>query len=783
MSIRKKITIFTCVILFVILASCYALVHFVLFTQLGLAEKKYVETSIADTESICKSYSDTLSSRLKDWAWWDDTYQYVQDKNSDYEDSNLGPNSISQVQVDMMVFLNLKGEIVRAVEIDPEKVVEIPFSSSFASFLQKNKDKFIAKNTGSKYSGITVLPEGPLIFSSMSILKSNGEGPLVGSLVFGTHFDKRILDYISNITHLNTQAHVYSDKNIPPDFELAKKMFGKSLYFVNPLSSSLAGGYLLVKDEAGSPGLIIRIDMSRNTFNQGIQAMTMMFFLIVFVVCISIVTFYILLNKFVISKIIKLNSDVSKVRENKDVELRISLPGGDSNSKDEVYILAKNINSTIDELAEIKSQEKEESDQLKIKIEEFEKKNKELEDSQRAIVNVLDDTKQLEEELEKEKESVEAKVMERTSQLAQEQARLQASISSLPVGFVMTDAQENVIVMNGIAKSILCYNSGNRPSGALTKNEVRSYDCNLDEIKDRLKNSFDAKLAIDNVIKYKKPFELKELTLDDMSLHIFITPITIMEEEEFAVIGSVMLIENITEQKIIDRSKDEFFSIASHELRTPLTAIRGNTSMILDYYKDQLKDPQVKEMIDDVHESSIRLIEIVNDFLDTSRLELGKMEFKKTVVDLAQLIPIVIKEYQVTGSRKRLHIGFENTEKMPSVAADTDRLRQVLINLIGNGLKFTTEGGITISLKQEGDFVKTIVSDTGIGISEASQKLLFRKFQQAENNIFTRDTTQGTGLGLYVSKMIVEGMGGKIKLESSVVNKGSVFSFTLPIAK
>lgn len=187
-------------------------------------------------------------------------------------------------------------------------------------------------------------------------------------------------------------------------------------------------------------------------------------------------------------------------------------------------------------------------------------------------------------------------------------------------------------------------------------------------------------------------------------------------------------------------------------------------------------------MIDDVYESSIRLIEIVNDFLDTSRLELGKMEFKKDALDLSELIPRVIKEYQVTNSRNKIYINFEDTIKQPPIVGDKDRLKQLLINLIGNALKFTEKGGITISLKTKANFVKVLVTDTGIGIPQDNQKLLFRKFQQAESNIMTRDGSKGTGLGLYISKMIIEGMGGKIQLESSIEGKGTTFFFTLPIA-
>ena len=114
---------------------------------------------------------------------------------------------------------------------------------------------------------------------------------------------------------------------------------------------------------------------------------------------------------------------------------------------------------------------------------------------------------------------------------------------------------------------------------------------------------------------------------------------------------------------------------------------------------------------------------------------------------------------------------------------DADRVKQVIYNFIGNAMKFTTHGSITISSEVKGRQLKVLITDTGSGIPLDRQHLLFHKFQQASNNILTRDTTRGTGLGLYISKLLVEKMHGKIRLEHSEEGKGSTFSFTLPLAK
>jgi len=246
---------------------------------------------------------------------------------------------------------------------------------------------------------------------------------------------------------------------------------------------------------------------------------------------------------------------------------------------------------------------------------------------------------------------------------------------------------------------------------------------------------------------------------------------------------AVVVFEDITKERELERSREEFFSIASHELRTPLTAIRGNASAIKDYLWDAIKSDDAKDMVDDMYESACRLIDIVNDFLDTSRLEQKRMNFTFSAIDLAELAHSVIKEYQVTGSRQKTHLEIIDPKAaLPLVLADSNRTKQILINLVGNALKFTTKGSVTISFKVEGQMVKTFVQDTGSGMSPEAQKRLFKKFEQSGDAVLTRDSVRGTGLGLYISKLITEQMHGKITIESSQLGVGSTFSFSLPIA-
>lgn len=363
-------------------------------------------------------------------------------------------------------------------------------------------------------------------------------------------------------------------------------------------------------------------------------------------------------------------------------------------------------------------------------------------------------------------EKAQKQVTEGWLQQQREKARLTASINSLSLGFILTDMEDHVVTMNPAAQGIIGLSA-------------RADDLRV--IEGLLQGVVDLHKLHEQCHAEQKPIHVESILYGRKYLRLFLAPIVLFTNQEEH-IGTVILIEDVSEAKTLERSREEFFSIASHELRTPLTAIRGNTSLIKEHYFEKL-EPDLKEMISDIHESSVRLIDIVNDFLSMTRLEQKRLEFKKEPFDIEDLIKKAIKEYQVTSSREKLSLDLDEPPvAMPAVFADPERVRQVIVNLIGNALKFTEQGGIKIGLVQIDNMVEVTVSDTGRGIAVANQSLLFHKFQQAGDSLFTRDTTKGTGLGLYISKLMIEAMGGKVWLVRSEPDKGSVFAFTVPIA-
>src|SRR3989338_2487658 len=276
---------------------------------------------------------------------------------------------------------------------------------------------------------------------------------------------------------------------------------------------------------------------------------------------------------------------------------------------------------------------------------------------------------------------------------------------------------------------------------------------------------------------------MKEIILGAKVLRGIIAPI-ITGGGGTKTIGYVLLFEDVTEAKVLERSRDEFFSIASHELRTPLTAIRGNSEMINTLYKDKIVDRDMADMLSDIHEASVRLIDIVNDFLDVARLEQGNVVVEKTPFDVAEPIERVFRDLRLSLEKKGLAFSFKKPQGLPLVLGDKGRLEQVVMNLLGNAIKFSSKGlvGIEIVIELEKNRLKILVSDTGMGMSPENQMLLFHKFQQAGEKILARDVTQGTGLGLYISKLLIDRMGGTMGLVKSAPGEGSTFYFTLPLA-
>lgn len=231
--------------------------------------------------------------------------------------------------------------------------------------------------------------------------------------------------------------------------------------------------------------------------------------------------------------------------------------------------------------------------------------------------------------------------------------------------------------------------------------------------------------------------------------------------------------------KELDKAKSEFISIASHQLRTPLTAIKGYISMILEGSYGEISE-KIKRPLESVYKSNERLIKLVNDLLNISRIESGKIELKVAPFSIEEIIKSVIEELKIEAEKKKIYLKFEELKKkLPKIKIDGEKIRQVILNVIDNAIRYTDKGGVKVKAYKINDKIRIEVSDTGAGMTKEELSKIFESFSRAGAG--TRLYTEGVGLGLYVARRFVEMHNGKIWAESPGKGKGSTFFIELPI--
>jgi signal transduction histidine kinase len=229
----------------------------------------------------------------------------------------------------------------------------------------------------------------------------------------------------------------------------------------------------------------------------------------------------------------------------------------------------------------------------------------------------------------------------------------------------------------------------------------------------------------------------------------------------------------------VNQLKSEFVSLVSHELRTPLTAISGYLDLLLEAQGAQSTAKQ-QELLAVVKRNAERLVKLIDDLLDLSRIESGKVELRATAVDSVALITEVVSFLRPQIEAKGQQLSFDRPATLPAVAGDVERIRQILINLLSNAHKYTPEGGqIRLSARAEDGWVRIDVQDNGLGLAPEEQAHLFDRFFRAQQP--ATQGVEGTGLGLPITRLLVEMHGGRISV-TSAPGEGSTFSFTLPVA-
>lgn len=270
--------------------------------------------------------------------------------------------------------------------------------------------------------------------------------------------------------------------------------------------------------------------------------------------------------------------------------------------------------------------------------------------------------------------------------------------------------------------------------------------------------------------------EIEVAGKDDETCRVLRASNAVVEDRDGQTIGIVSVLSDITKMKELEQLKSDFVANVSHELRSPLVAIQKNLAVIMDQSSGAVEGPQ-KEFLSLAKENLDRLTRMINDLLDLSKIEAGKMELKKSSTDLNTLIRKTMQSFAGWLHEKNISFRLDLPDAPLEMDLDADKITQVMNNLLSNALKFTPANGEIRVVVKALNPVEVSVIDTGMGIAPKDVQRIFNKFEQV--SAYKQNGMSGTGLGLPLAKEIVERHSGQIRVKSEV-NKGSTFTFTLP---
>ncbi len=386
------------------------------------------------------------------------------------------------------------------------------------------------------------------------------------------------------------------------------------------------------------------------------------------------------------------------------------------------------------------SQLKKIEQQLQSKVRELEKGTKELKDTRKSLMNILED------------------VGEERKKTEEERDRTMAIISNFADALILVE-QNKVTLVNPPAKELF----------DLTEAEVVGKSI-LDLENPKI-------IPLVTLLKEQgTDLKRKELSYGhDLVLEVSTTTVRRQGKEA----GKMIIIHDVTREKMVERMKTEFVSITAHQLRTPLSAMKWILKMLLDGDLGPLTKSQ-QEFLLKTYNSNERMIRLINDLLNVTRIEEGRFLQKTENQDIMEVIEKRINALADLARHRGLQFDFKKpSSKLPLINVDTEKIAIALQNLIDNAIHYTKDGGIEVEiqfLKKEKKIL-FIVKDSGIGVPPEQQKRVFSKFFRGVNAV--KAETEGTGLGLFIAKNIVEAHGGEIWFKSKI-NQGSTFYFTLP---
>lgn len=436
----------------------------------------------------------------------------------------------------------------------------------------------------------------------------------------------------------------------------------------------------------------------------------------------------------------------TEVVEKGDLDYKVGMK-----RKDEIGQLSRSFDKMVESIKEARS---EIDEKVKQQTKEIKEKASYLEDQRKAILNILED---VEEEKQKTK---------------REKDKIDAILQSIGDAVFVVNQESEIIMFNKIAEQLSGYSSKEAMGANYKKILKFVFEKNEKENDEFIKKAMETgeikEMANHTMLVSKSG---KKIPVADSA-----SP---LKDHQGNIKGCVVVFRDVTREREIDRAKTEFVSLASHQLRTPLSSINWYTEMLINGDAGEINKDQ-KDFLKEIYKGNQRMVDLVNALLNVSRIEMGTLAVEPEPANFNEIAESVMKEVKPQAEKKKHKIEKDLDSSIPEIQADSKLVRIVFQNLATNAIKYTPEGGkISLETKKEDDSILIKVSDNGYGIPKNQQDKIFSKLFRADN-VQEKDA-EGTGLGLYIIKAIVEQCGGEIWFESAK-DKGTTFFVRFPLA-
>ena len=737
----------------------YATSSSILLGSLVKAEEQEATQVVKGVLSLLSQTSDDFNSRFADWSAWDDTYTFIQNRNKEFIASNLVPEGLANVRVNIAVFVNTSGKIVYGTGLDTKKLQLTPVPEALKQHISLNDPLLQHPNAESSLAGIMLLPSGPVLITSRPIVTTKGTGPIRGTLVFGRNLDAAGIAKLSKITRLPVIVHSMNEPQLPDEFQKVRaQLSANKPILVRALSEDAIAGYALLNDIYNQPALILRVDIPREIYRQG---QTSLLYLLVSVMLAGIGFIgctLLLLEHLVLFRLSSLAKGVNCVSASHDLSLRLSVTG-----EDELSDLAYTINGMLSAIANAENEQIEEKARYQAVVEQatdciflWDAQTKQLLEANTAFRNLLDYSPDAISQLTiydivaYSKDLIDNNI---ESLLTDQQFRI-GEVLYLRRDGSCVDVEVSGSVISYGGREIICtvvrditerkqaeaelraseeryrllfknnphpmwvYDLDTLQFIAVNQAAIEHYGYTRDEflnmtvVEIRAPKNFprflknisllDAEIDLTSVCQHQK----KNGTIIDVE----ITSYELVFDNRKA---ELVLAQDVTDRlqaeaklykakeaaEAANLAKSQFLANMSHELRTPLNAIIGYSEILQEDAFDLGEEDFVIDL-EKIHKAGNHLLGLINDILDLSKIEAGQTELDLETFDLSEVIQEVATTVKPLFLRNSNRLNVEYPERIGDFHSDRMKLIQILFNLLSNAAKFTQQGTITFSVER-----------------------------------------------------------------------------------